>query len=661
MSNNKFIFSGLNSAIKEYNAESENKISIERAIEVSGLLEKSIEIGDYKIVLSLLEALKRDYPKIYIDEEIEYAKIRSAAIMTQKENDAVKDRIGMIQGFIDMVKEEKKQTIVINEKLSYVECKKLMQKAIIQHYEINFDEEKIKENLMIYPFLISENIDVAGNIIIKRSSSMETITLISMCPQKDNDTVLVKFFGEKLFNNNFNYSESFYVYLFISDDKRTYYVFSREDLSTQHYRIKGMLMEISDNIKLGNNATATTSINVILVTSATPDIKQISQEEFMEYVNGFDHEILAKKFLGELRHTKKFEKLLFAWMFSSKYSGYPLHLLWIGSAGTAKSWTLTALGERVFNETVIDCSTSPLKVLIPSYGQNNIEPGFLLRCTRIACVDEFFRAFKRGAKEEESGLLTTLLEGARRGIGSGKHTMVEAKMNSRVLMSCNPQTNLANIGEMTMNLDKAFMSRMLMYNQTKNHVEFVQERRNAIQGIPKEELFPKYDPKLIQMVDYLQNNPVKDIPMDDVYTLYKSKRSMVPPEIAEYVYDSRYDHHLLCLLDGITKYNAICEGRNDFAVTKKDLADAEELFILCITSWDQSAVRNNLNAENKLDLLPTPAIRLYNAIRDNPNQTLYEYNKIVPNSYYWKGILIKWAMIKEDIYVGDNSKRYTVL
>lgn len=664
------VFKEMNEAIRIYNTKNPEKtINLADINIINQKVDVHVTNNNYKELLEFLNEIEETFPGILFGYLKEYVKMRSSNILAQKDKKEVIDSRGMIDGFIAMVSETKKQMIVLQEtSISYNECKRLMLIAIRQYFEDHVSNKNINENAIIYPFLISENINVNGNLVMKRSTQMEMLPLISVTIDKESEDISVGFLGDKLkYTSNNSYSESFYIYTFVSDEKKTYYVLSKKDLQTQHCRIKGMEMDIQDVLKLGNNATANTTISLILATDIAPDINIISENEFLKYTNRWDHEKLAKEFFNELRHPLKFEKLLFAWMFSSKHSGYPLHLLWLGSPGTAKSWTLTALGEIIFNETVIDMSqAASIKALVPSYGSTNIEPGFLVRCTRIACIDEFFRVFKRNTNSDErgSGLLTTCLEGVKRGVASGKHGMLEVKMNARAIMTANPYEDNNDLSACIQKFDLAMMSRLFIYVQTTAHEQFIKARRIALQGKKSEDIMPKYNPRLIELTDFLQQAEMQNLDIQRVYDIYNKYRKMISTTSLQKIYDGRYDHHLLCLLDGIVKYNSIVEGRRNFNVTDKDYEDAEKLFAFCLASWDTSLLewKDVLNGENKLDHLPLACSDLYHFIKENPNCTMYQAaNRLTANPHHWISVLTEWNLIKEESVSenGKSVKRYS--
>lgn len=659
MIDNSSIFHFLNSGIAQYNSNhTENKIDLKLAEEITILTKKFLESNDLIGLGNYLSGLQNHFSGLDVSYILDYLKIRGSRVLSQTQKSKVKERKGLIQGFIDRVQEDQKQLIVLDNPISYSECKKLMSETIQEYYQGKDYAEKIMENKLIYPFLISKNIKVSGNLILKKSASMEMITLISIAINKDTDDLAIRFLGEKQTNSVHNYSEPFYVYLFVSDDKKSYYLLTKQEQPAMHCIVEGMVLDIADTLKLGTTANASTSITLIIATDMYPDINTISETAFFEYVKQMDHEKLATKFLNQIRHIPKFEKLLFAWLFSSKQSGYPLHLMWIGPPGTSKSWTLTALAGKVFSESVLDLSNSTMKALIPSFGGNSIEPGFLLRCTRVACVDEFFRAFKRGADEEQSGLLTTLLEGTQRAAGSGKHSLIDVKFNARLLMTSNPQLNLEDMASMANHLDRAFMSRILFYVQTEQHVQFVKARRIALQGKSEEEVYPKYDAKLIEMVDFLQQQKLTGIDYDYVYERYNGLKYLVEGGPMQPIYESRYDHHFLCLIDGIAKYNIIIEGRTSWEVTKKDISDAEEIFKFCLMSWNPNLPVSSLDAESKVDMLPLPAKKLFDYIVEHPNNKLSEIEKAINvYPYKWINLLKEFKLVKEE-HLSDGTKVY---
>jgi hypothetical protein len=660
MNGNTYFFNKLDESLKSYSETRKEKINIVEITEIHEEIDQNLTNKDYHSLMDNLIKIENRYPGLKTDELKNYIKMKNAKVLNKSNIKVNEKSEGIIMGFLDEMQPNEKKIFVYPEPISYSECKQYMRFAIKNFYETT--NEKVFDNRFIYPFFISENINLKGNIILKRSMNPEIITLISNFIDNE-DKIQTQFFGEKIKAHSTQYDHPFYVYTFESDTRGSYIVLTKKDIMPQHCEIRGMLLNVTDMMKIGANSLINTNQNVIIATEIKEDIQKISEKEFYEITKDWDHESMCKILLNEIRHPMKFEKLLFAWLFSCKINDYPLHLFWIAKPGTGKSYILDAIIGEVFKETqgVADGSNVPFKFFIPSYGNVVPEPGYIVRCNRLAGIDELFRSLNRGATNEQLGYLTSLLEHKIRPIGSGKHnSFIPIKATARVMFASNPMPGKESIGQLFHTIDKAVMSRCLLYIQTKYHVDFIRSRRIYIMGKKQHEAMPKYDPNFIEVTDYLQSFMV-EIPMEEVQKIFNKYREYVPQDILD-SYDARYVHHLACLIDGISKYNSLVEKREKIMFKEKDLVDAEEIFSMCINSWLEDAEDpSKLEYSSRIDHLPLPAVRLYEYIKQNKGISLYEAgNALQMNPYSWINVLKEWLLIKEveEEKDGKKVKRY---
>jgi hypothetical protein len=268
-----------------------------------------------------------------------------------------------------------------------------------------------------------------------------------------------------------------------------------------------------------------------------------------------------------------------------------------------------------------------MRSFVPSFGQTAFEPGYMLRRSRVGGIDELFKKIQRG-NEDETGWFVSLLEHKKRLAGSGKHTSTEVQATARFIFTTNPKYGLADIHEMFMKLDRAFLSRFVIYRQTKAHVAFVTKRKPITEIMSDEEKYPVYSPNLVNVTDFLQKKFIKlTLEQQEKLEAIKERcRALVPAEMADNLYDPRVNHHLLCLLDGIVKYRWVVEKRPMFHVLNADFEETEALFSTCVSSlfdFDNPEELLKLTPQARINYLPLPALKLLDAVAANPGETEY--------------------------------------
>jgi hypothetical protein len=612
----------------------------------------SSPIEDYLIKLEKARELNLNDAKEYLHA------CDSTIIRETEQEHIIETNQQLIEGLMSKFKENKKQILRIEHDIHYENVKKLMHNIVMSKYHKSMDDSE--ENNLIYPFILSENCELSGTIIMKQSNFRENITLISVQFQKGKESGVrephVKFFGEQHFKTNNCFGEDFFIYLFESDAHDNYLLLSFEDIPVGKASVKGMLVRIPDQLKIGTFATMNKRISTIFVTKVQPEVNPIEQNGFSISSYGWTHEDIAKMLLGEVRHPNKFEKLLFAWLFSYKVSGYPLHILWYAPPGTGKSSTLNAIVKHAMKEEVAGVDMSTLRSLVPSFGQTNLEPGYMVRRHRVGGIDELFKKVVKG-QEHETGILCTLLEHMERLVASGKHSPTLVKATARFIITSNPRYGLETINELYEKLDRAFLSRFILYRQTKAHQEFIASRKPILMAMTMAAQMPKYNPRFMEVVDYLQKQYL-EMPIDSIERIREKYRDYLPVNIAEEVYDARADHHIMCLIDGIAKFNSIVEKRSKLMVTESDVKDAEEIWGMCIASISpQEENMNRFEAEDKVEMLSLNARKLYDAVKEHPGETEYAYEKYAKcSSQGWMATLERLDLI--EAYTEDNTKRY---
>jgi hypothetical protein len=498
--------------------------------------------------------------------------------------------------------------------------------------------------------------ELVGKIITKKTPNMQNYVLVSIGTNRDGE-LFTSFLGDKK-SFRFQYSESFYTHIFQADDRKEYYVLSKEDLAPGRYKLCGMQIHVEENTKLGNTAKASTTIPLFFSVEVHPELRVLDKEIFFKEVAGFDHEILAETLFGKLRHPLIFEKFIFSFIMSGKVDGYPMHFLWIAEPGTGKTCTAEAMS-RVFGE-LKSGGSSTFKALIPAFGATEIQPGFFLQSNRYAIIDEFFTMINRGTSAEV-GQMTPLLDHSDTIAQSGKHGQYRVHATAKLFCLTNPKWPFNTVDTIIGNaakLDKAFLSRLTIYFQPKVHVEFLQSRRSAVRASGLAAM-PTFNPKIISLIDFLNSFivPFKSEDVDWAMNL-KHKYSNEIPAGANDVYYPRYDHHILCILDGITKYNTIVEGRTDFEVTPKDMSDAEDIFTFIISTWNTETSPLFAPYNVRKLILPVPAQMIAEIVEKStvPISLKLIEEQLKGPATHWMQVLVKNNIVSE--ISNGNEKLY---
>jgi len=482
--------------------------------------------------------------------------------------------------------EERQKIIKINKNYNYSEVKQIS-KSIMNVF---MDRKSNDVNNYVFPFLISKERKIKG-LIVSKINENSSIPLIEITPPSEDKDMNIKFFGEKFikYRTSESYDELFYIYKFKSRYEN-YVLLSLKELPLQFCEVEGMVVNIKDENKIGEKAVLPKNLKVIFVYNVKEDNTKIEKEQFKEITKEWNHEKMAEMVFGSFRHPAWFEKFILSWLLSGKFTRFPLHIGIIAKAGTGKSAMIEAIHKQMQEiETIYDGSTSTLKGLVPSYGRNKADEGYFCRCRRVSFVDEFLTLLTRSmngktmAQNDETGLLTSLLEHKKRTAGSGQTNNIEVNPTAKLILVTNEKKKiLPSLSTMAEKLNNPFLSRVLWYVQTKQHIEFIQERQQIVDAL--KDPYPKINKDFLSVYDYLNEISLSPNPKD-IKNIFLRTKEFVPAELEE-VYNARSKHHIACLIDGIAKYNSIIEKREELIITKKDVEEAEELFITLILSWN---------------------------------------------------------------------------
>lgn len=441
------------------------------------------------------------------------------------------------------------------------------------------------------PFVIANNFKATGLVSAQIFDSKKQITLARIDYLKKDDKYFMSYFGEPIYDSRkipvSALKDWFFVYRFRRKDKE-YLLLSPEAIEIGAYLVEGMQVTASDDSKVGETLKIPTTIDIIFAFKLTPNIKRATPEETWAYAATKTEDDWFKLVRGTYYHPKEIEKLLLSLLLSGDFQEFPLHLAIVAPPGTGKSHILECLNAQFQEDQgIFSGSSSTEKGLIPSFGGATFNEGYLCSTRRIALVDEFLTTLYRNASnmspEFATARMREILEHKLRMSVSGKGKIL-VNPKSRVIFAMNPSYSMPTLMEMVKILDPPFMTRILWYFQTPQHIEFIEERKAEV-GVPLE--FPKHDDTFLSIIDYTTNFSLinsREIGKE-IMKIVEKNRIEVPSELVATFYNPRAIHHIGCLLDGVAKANSLIEKRGEFKIIEKDITETDEIFSIIVHSW----------------------------------------------------------------------------
>lgn len=414
----------------------------------------------------------------------------------------------------------------------------------------------------------------------------------------------------------------FYMYRFVDKDDQPYTLLSDKKLSLQSYQIEGSVFEVKDSSLVGEVSKIPVKYKVLFLHSAKPHIidfnnhkeffsfcdkKEVKKKEFLEYVVS----VKQGKKIKVFSHPIWFLQLLLIFLIHAmkgEIDRFPLHLLWISNRGSGKTTCLEAIMNK-FGEKIVDGSTSTLKFLIPSFKEkNNPEIGELARAHRLVVVDEFFRMLLKSKNNErnvEVARMNILLEHKERAAGSG-HGQTIVKMTGRLMASTNPVSGTNNIYNLLDKFDDSFLSRMLIYYQLPEHMDYINEAKKS-RFVPTTYWIEPHE--FLSIVDYLTSFDA-EYDWEKLVSIYEKFSVPLSAEVKG-MFEARYLHHMECMLDGIVKMRCLFDRDESFCAIDEDYRLLESLFQKILLSWFNDTrnivLDSSISQENRLGFLPEDA------------------------------------------------------
>jgi len=539
--------------------------------------------------------------------------------------------------------------VKIDVPLSYFQVRMLSKKIFNERFVLD------NTNTAFVPFFITPEFHIKGLISSKLFSHKKEVRLGEIYISQ-NGQVYFYLLGDDSSKLRFRpihtFSKKYYMYKFIGDDSKQYIVLSEEDITPQYIQLAGLRVKLKDTSKIGETSGITTDTEIIFMHHLIPDIPIIDDKDFKKISKEYTDESFRKSLFGEYRHPKWFERFIIAWLFSGKFSGFPLHIGIIGPSGTGKSALLESIEAQIPETTKIFRGTnSTFKGFVPSFSNKVPDEGHFARCRRIAYFDEFFACLKRNilgkaiADNDETALLQELLEHKESTCSSGRGGEIKLKPSAKLILTGNFVTGLQNILTVAEKISNPFLSRVLWYVQTSEHQRFIQDASDKF--VVKKKKEPKQDKRIIQLYDYLSEINLEVNP-EDVKRIYQRLENEIPVELKE-IYRGRYKHHISCLIDGIAKYNSLIENRDKLEITQKDVNDAEVLFSMIVATWLDEIDFKKLPVKVRTELLNTYDRFLYDAVESSPGISRNELSDLIDgkNPDYRLNKLLEYEVIEK--------------
>ena len=418
----------------------------------------------------------------------------------------------------------------------------------------------------------------------------------------------------------------------VVDSGKEYYIFSQERLPNEYCEFEGMKINLDDVSEISNNLKVKKISSIFICKEARPYVKVIQPEALIEYVK--DKELNEQKFHDLLfchpdgniyDYSDDFNLLRKVQLLSSKFEGYPLHLMKMGPVGTGKTTEAEVLDYKFRDEQgILEAANSTLKVLVPSFKEKPANLGYIAKCNRIAIIDEMMKMVEKDMARTHDdsrvsnyfGQVNMLLEQKDRMVGSGNDNSTRIQATSKVCITTNNVAGKDTIDKHLSIVDPTTLSRMLVWVQDYEEIEKIYSK----QGIRK---FRTHRAKpyssgegasaeAFSREHFLSISPISKACLsvcgeEDIslfltiydscqqflinYDLDKCKKvfdmiTNLSKEPMRQVWRSRGLHHTVLILDGLVKHRCLFKDfDNTFKIKEEDYNDLERVLIHMVQTW----------------------------------------------------------------------------
>lgn len=439
----------------------------------------------------------------------------------------------------------------------------------------------------------------------------------------------IKFFDEK-FDKRYDGKEQdilafdFWVYRII-DKGREYFIFSPFILPEEYSVLSGMKINLDDTSEFSSTLKIKKIASVFIVYDAEPKIKTLDKENLIQFVKEKEwdetkfHDYFFTHPDGNIYDYTEISNLLRkAQILSGKYEGYPIHPIEFSLAGTGKSINAEAI-DASFNEEqgINEAGNSTLKTLIPSFKEKPANLGYIVKCHRVAIIDELMKMVEQAQTHDTTrlnnylGQLNMILEHKKRNVGSGNDNSTIVKATAKVFIKTNPLGKCKNLTEHIGVIDPTFLSRLFIWVQNKEETERIYNKE-GVRKSPQHIANSKN--KEVSRAKNLLGGCLCDGGNlnDEFLTIYDScqvflvnfdyercknlfqKIVNLTNETLKQVWRARGLHHTILLLDGIVKHRCLFRDYDKtFTPIDEDYKDAEKILTQMVEGWGTQLIKKD--------------------------------------------------------------------
>lgn len=427
----------------------------------------------------------------------------------------------------------------------------------------------------------------------------------------------------------------FWVYRII-DNGKEHYIFSRERLSEEYSEFYGMKINLDDLTEISSSLKVKKIASIFILKESKPAIKVLDPVKLVEFCKGLQEkygwdydrfqDFVFTHTDGKIyNYSPDFNKLRIAQLLSSKYEGYPLHLLKMGPVGTGKTTEAEVLDYK-FKEYhgILEAGNSTMKVLVPSFKEKPANLGYVCNCNRVSIIDELMKMIEATLSKTHDdtrvtnylGQLNMLLEHKKRTVGSGNDNSTVVQATAKVCITTNNLSGKSTIYSHVGVVDNTTLSRMLIWIQDNEETDkiyqktgikpyFTREhsrthsphppepRRFSTSHSPSPQIskdcvcgeFTQEFNDFLTIYDscqqFLINFSEEEIKRIFAETLAIAKKPMTQ------IWKARGLHHIVLVLDGLVKYRCLFRDYDpNFAPTEEDYDLLEHILVHMVKTWD---------------------------------------------------------------------------
>ncbi len=545
-----------------------------------------------------------------------------AAKIILDEDEAQKARLKLDEELkIDKFTEKGEFTSFEINWVDWIECYHEAKNRAIDLFHKDYDDRLVflassRDKIKGKPQLIHEN--------YQRIAMVRKITRVKK-ESNGKDTPITEYkFIDDIFDKRYGgiirgtLAFDFLVYRVI-DKGKEHYILSEKPLPSEFCEFEGMKIQLDDISDISSNLKVKKLSSLFICKHAESCVKIIDPEELVEFVKEKEidedvfHDTLFKHPDGNIYdYTPDFNLLRKAQLLSSKYEGYPLHLLKIGPVGTGKTTEAEVIDHKFQEDSgILEAANSTLKVLVPSFKEKPANLGYICKCNRVAIIDELMKMVEAALGHDATrisnyfGQMNMLLEHKDRMVGSGNDNSTKVKATAKVLITSNNIVGKNKIAAHLGVIDPTTLSRMIVWVQDYAEIEKIYNKE-GIKSPPHIDNPPKaFSCDLLSNKSITSDGDGVGGIYNDFLTIYDSCQKFLinfdadrckklfdmitnlTEEPMRQVWRARGLHHIVLLLDGIVKHRCLFRDYDSSYNTKDcDYDDLERILVHMVQTWD---------------------------------------------------------------------------